>query len=547
MSVESSKNSFSASSEGRPTNYYLDSFDSTSDSESLEWEQREDARILEETTLLVDELREVTASEHTNQELFTSLLAFDDKRRALQLDSLAVPGGSMEPTRLAFDALHDVEQHTDSVYVQRLLAWLKRKEVHELELWRELEYSFDPEAHVHGIDSVGQAMHKGGGSGVKVELSAEAEAFLDEHPEYRALYEYNLEQVCADPNFGDSDFYAPSPYATLATWSQMDEDDKKRLQAEPEVTEYMIETAQLFDVMPDELSAEARTQLFRVGVELDQSRYDRIKQAARRFSGDGDEVLRQRFAEAFLATEFGDDFGDTLLSLAEHCDKHVLGETLGHIEQIRGEARVFSEQFTDFDPELAGEVQRAIGERVTEMLYVLEEMSTNPDGIAKSRVFSERLKKNSPDQVLEALRMVSQGLESINQALVSGDVQNIYASNSTAWQLGSHKHVLLQLKGYGSERGAFDRGIEYSEEAQVNYSVDVSDEPHAVPVDIANYRRRYALSFRIDLEAIIRNAKGDRVGFDATRDMLNAAFDIGSFKASEDNPNYIVGSTSARQ
>lgn len=277
---------------------------------------------------------------------------------------------------------------------------------------------------------------------------------------------------------------------------------------------------------------------FKFMAEAKPERYQRLCAATLDTSGDNRRVL----LDAFLATEFGEDFGDTLLTLTEKLSGEQTEPLLESIQYIREYGTRFAEQFKGFDDNIVDEIKRAIGERVTEVLYVARGLAEADEGSISSRVLGSRITVKSMDEIMDALSLIGQGLERINAAERSGVTAGSYdEQNRSAWHLGTEGDVLLQIKPRGERRGEHVKGFEYSEEAQINYSVDVvTNDGDYVPTHIANYRRRYALSIRLDLEGILRDANGGRAGFDATREQLTAALDMGSLRGVADNPNVRV-------
>lgn len=243
----------------------------------------------------------------------------------------------------------------------------------------------------------------------------------------------------------------------------------------------------------------------------------------------------------FRAVDYGVDFSRTLAAIADKLPSENVPPLLEKIRHIRQLGENFSEQFENVDGHIRGEIKRAIGERITEVLYVAKHLAES-DGEVSARVLGNRITVENIDEVMDALDLIETGLTRIVQAEQSGVVTASYdEENRSAWHLGPESDVLLQVKPYGEKRGEYKRGIEHSEEAQINYSVDVtSRDGEYVPISIANHRRRYALSIRLDLEGILRDDNGGKVGFDATRDQLTASLDLGSLRGSADNPNVRV-------
>ncbi len=254
------------------------------------------------------------------------------------------------------------------------------------------------------------------------------------------------------------------------------------------------------------------------------------------------ETIRPTVAEAFLATEFGDDFGDTLLTVAEKLPQEQLVPLLDKIQSIREYGAKFAKEFSGFDGKINNSIKAAIGERITEVLYVVKELAITVEGMASGKVLGNRITVKNMVEVMDALSLIELGLQRKSEAEESGVVTSAYdEDNRTAWHLGTESDVLVQVKKRGERRGEYKKGLEHSEEAQINYSIDVlSRDGDYVPTQIANYRRRYALSIRLDLEGILRDKNGGKIGFDATHDQLTAALDMGSLRGAADNPNVRV-------
>lgn len=258
-------------------------------------------------------------------------------------------------------------------------------------------------------------------------------------------------------------------------------------------------------------------------------------------SGRRREVAKRLQSKDFRAIEYGEDFSNTLMEIADSLPGEELGKLLDTVYAIREKGAEFASSFRSYDEKLEKEVQKAIGERVTEALYVAKYLAQT-DGAVSAKVLGNRITVTSMEEVMDALNLIDMGLTRITEAEQSGVVTPSYdEENRSAWHLGTKGGVLLQVKPRGEERGQYKHGVEHSEEAQINYSADVlSRDSEHVPVEIAHYRRRYALSIRLDLEGILRDVNGGKVGFDATRDQLSAALDLGSLRGSADNPNVRV-------
>lgn len=189
-------------------------------------------------------------------------------------------------------------------------------------------------------------------------LTPEAEKYLGEHPDAAPLFDYIAAKSTEFPALGDMDAYAPDPYMTLYKAGGAYEDipdDELELAIE---TVHALGLERLSDISP-----EARTQLFHAGVNWTDEAYARVKQV----SGSLPPEHRAQFAEAFLATEFGDDFGDILLDLADANEPMELSPVLERINTIRQNGAQIAEIFgKDFAMDKRGAV--AFIKRTTELL-----------------------------------------------------------------------------------------------------------------------------------------------------------------------------------
>lgn len=119
-----------------------------------------------------------------------------------------------------------------------------------------------------------------------------------------------------------------------------------------------------------EITLETQVQLLRYMAARTEEEFSRLLRAA----GAAKETLGSTatFYEAFLATEFGDDFGDKLLSIAEHIPQEELGRVLADLERARMGARGVMDWYRDVDEHFAEMALPAIAERITDMITTLE-------------------------------------------------------------------------------------------------------------------------------------------------------------------------------
>jgi hypothetical protein len=267
----------------------------------------------------------------------------------------------------------------------------------------------------------------------------------------------------------------------------------------------------------------------------DDRRYNELSQY---LSGSEDKDKKQ-FLDAFLALGYGEDFSDILLDLAETTPPETLRQVLSGIENIREASGDFAEIFGD---ELKPQIERAVGERITEVLCVVKALNDARGHSVALPFMGETISTSGYDEVLKTLMYVGSALGDINDATASDRSKSVFDKNGVKmWQLGENGGVLLKTRRYGVKDGEFISDVEYAGEAQVNFAVNLYGFG-PVPPELDNPVRREALSIRIDREGLILDEKGRKTGFDPTREHATAALDLGGMSGeSDDNPNQIVG------
>ena len=249
---------------------------------------------------------------------------------------------------------------------------------------------------------------------------------------------------------------------------------------------------------------------------------------------------RERFLKAFLALDFGEDFGEVLLADAEGTPPEVFEKILGSIDRIRGEAREFGEVFEGFDGGMGAAVTRAIGERVTEILYTLRKLNDENGEPLGARVNRQKVMVNGYEDIVNSLGWIEGALTKINDGLSSNRAEKVYENGEVnGWYLGDDGEVLMVSNASGVAQGTFDRNVLYGDEGTLNFLTRIGGGSTNV---MRSERDSRDFSIRFDLEGAILDANGGHVGFDATRSELPVAVDIGGVKHGKvDNPNHVVG------
>ncbi len=367
--------------------------------------------------------------------------------------------------------------------------------------------------------------------GVKVRLSEAGREHLRQHPEDEPLLAYGLQKTNEDPRFGDSDYYAPDPYFRIVK-------EDLRQEFERGEQELAIETVHLFGLNDaHDVSDRARTQLFHVGVNLSEQEYDRIGDVAGRMST-GE---RKAFAEAFLATEFGDDFAGNVLTIAERTTPEQSRRVFEAVNRFRDFSEQFSGWFEAYDPQFAASAQEAINERLTDALTTLAEVAeqgsltvdVSPNDARLSEVGDDRFvyELHSMDEAVETLELLDTATEQLGTVI--GDKEAVVSrvtkpnENFSTFRINSREHgaAILYIRPEGAK--GYDRQYEYGTrngvEASISFIVNPGN-PHSLRPD----KDPEGVSIRFDREGRSPGEAPNSPDRDPTREDGLVSVDISS-------------------
>lgn len=122
-----------------------------------------------------------------------------------------------------------------------------------------------------------------------------------------------------------------------------------------------------------QISLATQAQLLEYMVRRTPEEFRRLSRAAEGIQGV--EGSTSQFYEAFLATEFGDDFGEKILSIAEHAPAEQSARIFEIINNYRKESASFAKIYQAYDPELAQATEQAMNERLSDMLAIAEHVA----------------------------------------------------------------------------------------------------------------------------------------------------------------------------
>ncbi|MCR4753594.1 MAG: hypothetical protein K5837_04235 [Candidatus Saccharibacteria bacterium] len=162
------------------------------------------------------------------------------------------------------------------------------------------------------------------------------------------------------------------------------------------------------------LSIDAQVQLLKYMTEADSKRFNYLSQTMQEIDSD----LRPILAESYLAANFGEDFGDALLDIANSkiLNTEQVKEILLKINKCRESISGIASMFDNFDNGIfSSQYSRAANERLTDALTVFRQIAK--DGTAKADLDWAGRPEFTFDSAMEALSYETKSLEVINGTL----------------------------------------------------------------------------------------------------------------------------------
>ena len=164
-----------------------------------------------------------------------------------------------------------------------------------------------------------------------------------------------------------------------------------------------------------DISLPSQIQLLKFMTEAGSDRFDRLSNTLSNI----DEKLRLKLAENFLAADFGDDFGDSLLEIAgsEHLTSEQKSQFLDTMSDCRESIGEITSFYSGFDNQFFREYARAANERLTDATTVFRKIARNNSASADLDWAGEA--KFDYDSALEALTYEANSLK-----IISGTVND---------------------------------------------------------------------------------------------------------------------------
>lgn len=215
-----------------------------------------------------------------------------------------------------------------------------------------------------------------------------------------------------------------------------------------------------------------QVQLLKYMTEADSNRFDELCSTLKII----DKTLRLKLAENFVAADFGEDFGDSLLEIAssEHLTDKEKAQILDNMSSCRESIGVIAGWYKSLDKGVfTRQYTRAANERLTDIITVFREIAKK-GAIAADSGRGERITFDY-ESAIEALKYETKSLE-----IISGTVQDVAdgkngafaeivippdkshsSKNQTVYNLysPSRGYVLLHTRPEGTH--SFDPQLEY--------------------------------------------------------------------------------------
>lgn len=451
-------------------------------------------------------------------------------------------GGTVEDgCAQSFAILKYLEGRTDSRYTERLIEWAMMREAHVV-----AEGLTEVDREKSLPDLVKRYDDGDNPSGLVYTLNQAGKESITRNPALASLLEFTCDQQMLYPQLGDSDYYTPSPYTAL-----LDDDPQtvSAIEQEPD-GELLLETRHLFDLKYEQIDPELRQRLYEFGAAMSDEMYRRVREAVFHVPGNG----RETFARAFLATEFGDDFGDKVLTIAERAVPEQSHRVFEIINRFRGFSEQFSGWFTAYDTEFATSVERAINERLTDALTALAQVAehgslkvdVSPNDARLSEAGDGRFvyELHSMEETLETLELLDTA--TIQLGTVVGDknaaVNRVTMPNEnfSTFRISSDKHgaAILYIRPEGAK--GYDQQYEYGNrlgvEASISFIVNPKH-PHSLRPD----KDPEGVSIRFDREGRTPDETPNSPDRDPTREDGLVSVDISSLMGEKSSSAARIG------
>lgn len=475
----------------------------------------------------------------SNKELYMSLCEYSNRRlKQLQGDYFNGDKDSI------FNEIDSIK--SDSVYVNRLLDDIKLREAHYLLSEFDFVIDYDNNDPIlleeYGYEIGSDCQPKG----FNWKITDHGLNNLKKHPERNYLYDFAKNKLKKYPNLTNSDDYYVSPYFELShKGGRFNESGIAR------------ETLSLFEVDFDDMNESVKDRLFDFGLNLNFAQYERIERAVDSLSYQD----RVEMVNAMISTEFGDDFGDMILTITENAEADKSIEVFKIINEYRNASKDFSSQFDEIDADFSFGAEKAMNERLTDLLAVAAKVAkdgkitvdTDPRRDNFDYVHDGRfdIEIDSFGQIIETMRLFLSSQKTMSKILKSKETCIIERYENDRNKLGSQTYMLINdefgiaqfhVRRFGA--GGFDKVIEHGNyngtEATMSWSINPKN-----PFDYPDFKDSDCINIRFDREGRSLDEAPNSPDRSPIRDDGIISLDIGSVLGEKTSASTILGRTIA--
>jgi hypothetical protein len=281
---------------------------------------------------------------------------------------------------------------------------------------------------------------------------------------------------------------------------------------------------------------------------VDREQYERLGSVMHSYEGD-----KNKFLDAFLATQYGEDYGPVILNIAESSDtrKYELLESYSKLNSVAKKVgdTLAEERYIgvldNVSPHVRDGMPRQISEAIMrrgkDMLNTAQEVLR--DGKTSSPFYDDmEISVDSMNDVVDAMNHVASALEGIeallnfergNQEVQLAPIGREHTRDIVTYQFkmnnkNKETYMSLQMRKFGAKEGEHDELREFDGEARINFLF--SDKPIGTVIDTEHpdysVGRDTALSIRLDREGKTRE-NGVVVENDSTRMDGEMSIDMG--------------------
>lgn len=204
--------------------------------------------------------------------------------------------------------------------------------------------------------------------------------------------------------------------------------------------------------------------------------------------------------EAFLAIEYGDDFGDVLLDIFEAVKPEEALELTRLYRDLGCKAHEYAELFSQESLEFRNSVERAMNERITDILYATKELALN------GRIYHEEFGKSVEicsikEMIHVYMTVLSESIDRIVHLMRDGHATRVVqgAKGFDKYRFQSEdSSMILYVREQGSY--GFDPSHEYGSQAGVEASISMIISPYESHTSSQKKGNYGELSIRLDRE-----------------------------------------------